>query len=176
MRYGHLAKVAITLAGLALLAGCDDGPEGQSGDGQASERSPLDVSAYRGDKVCDLLPKEKLSAAGFTDPGEPLTFMGGIDGCEWREDGILALSLVDESLESADVASDSKYRSSESGTLGGYPSVTAWFPNTETCNVYVEAGPKAYLELQVRDFGTGEKQCDLGEDLLGAAVEQLKAG
>ena len=176
MRHGHLARAAVALAGLALLVACEEGPDSEGGAGQESRQQPLDVSKFQDDKVCELLPKDELSAAGFTDPGQPRTFSGGIDGCEWREDGILALSLVGESLETAGVAGDSKYRSSESGTLAGYPSVTAWFPNTETCNVYVDAGPETYLELQVREFDTGEKQCELGEELLAAAVEQLKAG
>lgn len=169
MRHSYSARAAVALAGFALLAACEEGP--------ADEASPLDPAKYRGDRVCELPSKSLLAEAGMTEPGEPGKFMGGDDGCEWSEDGLVQLSLhTRQSLNSANVGSDTKYRSSEAGTIAGYPSVTNWFQNEDSCKVYVGLSPTAHLEIHVSEFGSREKQCKIGEDLLASAVERIKAG
>lgn len=169
MRHRHGARAVAALAGFVLLAACDKGP--------ADEASPLDPTAYSGDRVCELPAKDLLAEAGMTEPGEPGRFMGGSDGCEWSEDGLLQLSLnTRQSLKTANVRTDTKYRSSESGTIAGYPSVTNWFQRGDSCNVYVGLSPTAHLEIHVSGFDSGKEQCALGEKLLASAVERVKSG
>lgn len=169
MRHSYGARAAAALAGFVLLAACDKGP--------ADEASPLDPAKYSGDRVCELPAKNLLAEAGMAEPGEPGRFMGGNDGCEWSEDGLVQLSLnTRQGLKSANVGTDTKYRSSEAGMIAGYPSVTNWFKNEESCKVYVGLSPTAHLEINVRDFDSGKEQCALGEKLLASAVERVKSG
>ncbi|MBN6039347.1 DUF3558 domain-containing protein [Amycolatopsis sp. 195334CR] len=157
--------------------------------------NPLDVSAYLGNP-CDLTPLEKLSAAGYTEPGEPKTeddvakVLAG-PSCHWSgaEPGVGMTVQVQTGNRDNGIGGVAGLEKAKQGRqlgfleqtedVGGYPAFFAGQSDrraTGSCGLAVGVADDLTFTVTSLGYQGAQDSCDNSVRVAGIVIDTLKGG
>lgn len=202
-----LTAVTLLVAAAATLTACTGETGGKPKPAESAGSSaaaqpggrqiadPLDVSKYLGNP-CDLTPLAKLSAAGYTEPGEPKTeddvakVLAG-PSCHWsgaepgvgmtvqvqtgnRDNGIGGVAGLEKAKQSRQLGF-----LEQTEDVGGYPAFFAGQSDrraTGSCGLAVGVADDLTFTVTSLGYQGAQDSCDNSVRVAGIVIDTLKGG